>query len=179
QLRQRHVVPRGVTDHARNAPSRSIAVDPRRGIQVSRCLGPDTGHIVVEDEDACVIGIPCPADPRVAGTERTVRHVIRNFPGRALHRLADPWAIVPVGRHDDPFLTQRMPALFPGHDGTPTLTKFFDRARLSPVAEARCPTSISRDEIHFPSMLISIYDACPGNRQTRWVAGRKSLASAL
>jgi hypothetical protein len=30
-----------------------------------------------------------------------------------------------VGRHDDPFLTQRMPALFPGHDDVTTSKQLF------------------------------------------------------
>ena len=113
ELGQRYVVSRAVADDPGHARGWSVAIDAGRRQQFTRCIRTDARVIVVEYESAGVRGIHCTADSGVSGTEITGR--IERGRSRRLDRYlcARPGPGLPVCRHDDPLLTQRVPALFP------------------------------------------------------------------
>ena len=71
ELRQRHVVPRAVADHARHTGRRTVPVDARRARQLARCGRADARVVVVEHERAGVAGVHGAAHARVARAEIT------------------------------------------------------------------------------------------------------------
>src|SRR5436190_11713920 len=71
--------------------------------------------VVVEDEDAPVVGILLTRDTCIPRAEITPGLVRPKRASRIANRFALPRAIVAVRRHDHPFTPQRMPSFFPKH----------------------------------------------------------------
>src|SRR5688572_24209487 len=69
--------------------------------------------VVVENVHRLIIGIPRATDARVAWTEGASLDVIGQRRCREERTLAQPGPVLPMRGHDDPFLAERMPPLFP------------------------------------------------------------------
>ena len=128
---QRDIVFRAVADDARDAGGRTVPVNPPSRRQPGRSIIPDTGVIVVEDERALILRISPAADPRVSGAKVTVGNIVGQPRRVVLDGLADPGTILPVSSNYNPFLTQRVPTLFPYHR-VQTMSEVNDR--LNPPA---------------------------------------------
>src|SRR5436190_4730236 len=126
---------RRITNHPGNSLCGTITVDTGFTLGRRRRVQAHAGVVVIKDEDAVVVWIDCAADAGVAGTEITVGDI--GWPGVAVMRdcLTAPGTILPMGRDDHPFFTQRMPTLFPRHVVGP------DPARADSRSEAICRRS--------------------------------------
>ena len=120
---QRHVVPRAVADDSRNALGRTMAIDPRRRFEVQGRRRSDARMIVVEDKDTGIRIVSHAARTDIAGAEWAIVHIGRHDLRVTSDRLPHPGSLIPVCSDDYPFLTQRMPALFPGHGAIVTATR--------------------------------------------------------
>ena len=77
---------------------------------------PDTGMIVIENEDAAIVFVALSADAAVPGAKVAILDVFGHgslWIRRSRDRFPVPGTILPMSGHDDPFLSQGMPALFP------------------------------------------------------------------
>jgi hypothetical protein len=61
--------------------------------------------VVVKDEDLFVRRIAFSADAGVAGTEITVRHIVRKRCALIGYFFAAPWPVLSMGGNNDPFLS--------------------------------------------------------------------------
>jgi hypothetical protein len=113
EFSQRQVVPGAITDNTRNAPGRAVDVDAERFFEVRGCGRIYARMIVVKDKCLTVVLIDCPTDTSITGAEIAIRKVIRQRRGPLLYSLSDPWSVLPVRRHNNPFFPQRVPPFFP------------------------------------------------------------------
>src|SRR6266478_432946 len=96
KLRQREVMFRTIADYARASLRRTAAIDACRLVQVLRCLGANTGKIVVEDEGTAIVLITRTTHPRVPWTQIAIRDVFRRNGLLMLKHFAAPGTILPV-----------------------------------------------------------------------------------
>ena len=103
RLGQGDIVLGVVTDDARQAVGRPVAIEAGRRRQVGRRVIADAGMIVVKDISAGVGRILLAADARVPRTEITGRVICGNRLLGMVQRFTDSGAILAMCSHDYPF----------------------------------------------------------------------------